>query len=95
MSIVCNVANHLPAVALNFGLVSALEWLVGDFGKRTGIACRLVQEADERELSDARATALFPIVQESVTKVARLPHYGGQRRAFALSAMTISALDGA
>ncbi|WP_206956616.1 hybrid sensor histidine kinase/response regulator [Trinickia acidisoli] len=66
-----NVANHLRPAALNFGLVSALEWLADDFGKRTGIPCRLVLNAGEPELDDAHATALFRVVQESMTNVAR------------------------
>lgn len=71
MSMVRNVANHLRPAALNFGLVSALEWLTEDFGKRTGIVCQLVLNADEPNLSDAHATALFRVVQESMTNVAR------------------------
>ncbi len=71
MLMVRNVANHLRPAALNFGLVSALEWLTEDFGKRTGIVCQLVLNADEPELSDAHATALFRVVQESMTNVAR------------------------
>ena len=71
MLMVRNVANHLRPAALNFGLVSALEWLTEDFGKRTGMVCQLVLNADEPELSDAHATALFRVVQESMTNVAR------------------------
>jgi len=66
-----NVANHLRPAALNFGLVSALEWLADDFGKRTGIPCQLVLNAGEPELDDAHATALFRVVQESMTNIAR------------------------
>lgn len=71
MLMVRNVANHLRPAALNFGLVSALEWLIEDFGKRTGMTCHLVSNAGEPELSDAHATALFRVVQESVTNIAR------------------------
>ncbi|RDV00935.1 PAS domain S-box protein [Trinickia dinghuensis] len=71
MLMVRNVANHLRPAALNFGLVSALEWLTEDFGKRTGIVCRLVLNADEPDLTDAHATALFRVVQESTTNIAR------------------------
>lgn len=71
MLMVRNVANHLRPAALNFGLVSALEWLVEDFGKRNGVVCQLVSNAGEPELSDAHATALFRVVQESMTNVAR------------------------
>ncbi|PTB22042.1 hypothetical protein C9I57_05385 [Trinickia symbiotica] len=66
-----NVANHLRPAALNFGLASALEWLAEDFGKRTGIPCQFLMNASEPVLCDAHATAVFRVVQESLTNVAR------------------------
>jgi signal transduction histidine kinase len=69
-----NVANHLRPAALNFGLTSALEWLAEDFGKRTGIPCQFLMNAPEPVLSDAHATAVFRVVQESLTNVARHAH---------------------
>ena len=66
-----NVANHLRPAALNFGLVSALEWLAEDFNKRTGIQCQFYLNAREPVLCDAHATAVFRMVQESLTNVAR------------------------
>jgi PAS domain S-box-containing protein len=69
-----NVANHLRPAALNFGLASALEWLAEDFGKRTGIPCQFLMNASEPVLSDAHATAVFRVVQESLTNVARHAH---------------------
>lgn len=64
------VATRLRPTALNLGLVAALEWLLEDFGQRTGIACRLDADA-EANLDDAQTTAVFRIVQESLTNVAR------------------------
>ena len=65
-----HVATQLRPTALNLGIVPALEWLLEDFGRRTGIAC--VFDADgEIEMDDAQATAIFRIVQESLTNVAR------------------------
>lgn len=66
-----NVANHLRPAALNFGLASALEWLAEEFGKRTGIPCQFLMNASEPVLCDAHATAVFRVVQESLTNVAR------------------------
>ena len=66
-----NVTNNLRPAALNFGVVSALEWLAEDFSKRTGIPCQVVLNGGEPQLSDAHATALFRVVQESMTNVAR------------------------
>ena len=72
-----NVANHLRPAALNFGLLSALEWLSEDFNKRTGISCQLLSIGSEPTVSDSRATAVFRVVQESLTNVAR--HAGATR----------------
>ena len=71
MWMVRNVANHLRPAALNFGLVSALEWLAQDFNARYYIQCTVVTHGDEPVLEDARATAIFRIAQESLTNVAR------------------------
>jgi PAS domain S-box-containing protein len=72
-----NVASHLRPAALNFGVVSALEWLVEDFGRRKGLACQLWIHGSEPALDDAHATAVFRIVQASLTNVAR--HAGASR----------------
>ncbi|MGQ7935177.1 response regulator [Paraburkholderia sp. D1E] len=66
-----NVANHLRPVALNFGIVSALEWLVEDFVRRNSIPCQLHINGGEPVLPDAYATAVFRIVQASLTNVGR------------------------
>ncbi|HWT38053.1 MAG TPA: response regulator [Paraburkholderia sp.] len=66
-----NVASHLRPAALNFGIVSALEWLVDEFNRRNAIPCELRIEGGEPALSDAPATAVFRIVQASLTNVAR------------------------
>jgi PAS domain S-box-containing protein len=77
ISMVRNVASHLRPAALNFGIVSALEWLVEEFNRRNAIACELRIEGGEPALSDAHATALFRIAQASLTNVAR--HAGATR----------------
>lgn len=72
-----NVANHLRPAALNFGIVSALEWLVSDFAQRNGIPCRLRINGSEPVLPDVHATVVYRIVQASLTNVAR--HAGASR----------------
>jgi len=69
-----NVANHLRPVALNFGVVSALEWLVENFIRRNGVPCQLHLNGDEPVLPEACATAVFRIVQASLTNVGRHAH---------------------
>ena len=71
IGVVRQVASNLRPAALNLGIVPALEWLVEDFGRRTGIAYELNLFGDGIELDDARATAVFRIVQESLTNVMR------------------------
>jgi signal transduction histidine kinase len=77
-----NVASHLRPAALNFGIVSALEWLAEDFSRRNDMPCQLVVRGGEPNLADAHATAVFRIVQESLTNVSR--HAGASRVAVTL-----------
>lgn len=72
-----SVASHLRPAALNFGIVSALEWLAEDFSRRHAIACELRVEGNEPVLSDMRATALYRIVESALDNVAR--HANAQR----------------
>jgi len=61
-----------PGLLDKLGLVAAIEWQAREFQERTEIACHL--DADDEALFDVRrdlATALFRIVQESLTNVAR------------------------
>lgn len=71
MQMVRNIAASLRPSPLSMGVNSALEWLSADFSGRTGIACKLIADDDDIRLSDRLATALFRIVQESLTNVTR------------------------
>ena len=71
IQVVRNVATALRPSALDMGLTSALEWLVSEFSKNTGIVCRLRAPAAKLDLDDERATAIFRVIQESLTNVAR------------------------
>ncbi len=71
IQVVRNVATSLRPAALNMGLTSALEWLVSEFSRNTGIACRLKAPEARLELDNERATAAFRVIQESLTNVAR------------------------
>lgn len=66
-----HLASQLRPVALNFGLASALEWLAEDFSRHTQIPCHFHIEGAEPVCAEPRATAIFRIVQESLTNVAR------------------------
>jgi signal transduction histidine kinase len=60
-----------PGVLDDLGLSAALEWLTAEFSERTGTRCRVESIIDESRLTKAQVTALFRIVQESLTNVSR------------------------
>ena len=64
-------ADLRPLMLDDLGLVPAAEWLVQNFRQRTGIACELALGVPELELRDPHATAIFRILQESLTNIAR------------------------
>lgn len=59
---------------LDFGLVAALEWQVKEFAAQAGLACTFRSNAKEVALDSDQATALFRIVQEALTNIARHAH---------------------
>jgi signal transduction histidine kinase len=52
-------------------VAAALDWLVKDFKKRTGINCEVVARGVDRTADTVLSTAIFRIVQEALTNVAR------------------------
>ena len=71
VDVVRNIASALRPHALNMGLVYAAEWLLTDLQERTGVRCRLHAPLEHLDVDDERATALFRILQESLTNIAR------------------------
>ncbi len=72
ISTVQRIATELrPVILDSLGLSAAVEWQAEDFARRTGIACRAVAPRGVTPLDRDRATALFRILQESLTNVAR------------------------
>ena len=71
IQVVRSVASNLRPAALDLGLVPAIEWLAEDFSRRWGIPCKLAVSDADIALDDETATAVFRIVQESLTNVAR------------------------
>jgi PAS domain S-box-containing protein len=64
-------ADLRPVMLDDLGLVPAIEWLANDFTNRYGIAVERDLDADATVFSSAAASALFRIVQEALTNVAR------------------------
>jgi two-component system sensor histidine kinase UhpB len=60
-----------PTVLDDLGLVAAIEWQVAEFEKRMAIRCVFQRPAQDVTLSEGMAVALFRILQESLTNVAR------------------------
>jgi PAS domain S-box-containing protein len=66
------IATNLRPRALDEGgLYFALQGLRDDFVERHGIACALFADESELRLDDAASTAIFRIVQEALTNIAR------------------------
>ena len=59
-----------PRLLDDLGLIPALDWYIGDFERRTGVVCSF-ENADVPHLNDLQTTAVYRIVQESLTNVAR------------------------
>jgi PAS domain S-box-containing protein len=64
------IASDLRPAVLDLGLTAAIEWQLEDFHKRTGISCELV-DGHNIEVSSTCATAIFRILQEALTNIAR------------------------
>lgn len=71
ISVVRNVASNLRPAALDLGIAPALEWLADNFSKSSGVSCVIDTYLDDIELNTEYATAIFRIVQESLTNVSR------------------------
>jgi PAS domain S-box-containing protein len=64
-------ADLRPLMLDDLGLTAAAEWLVNNFTSRTGIPCELVIGEGDLDLPDPHATAVFRVLQECLTNIAR------------------------
>jgi PAS domain S-box-containing protein len=78
------MADLRPMMLDDLGLGDAAAWLVDDFAKRSGIACRIDLAEDLEEVSKAVATAVYRAIQESLTNIAR---HAGAKNAWVNVAM--------
>ena len=65
------VTELRPVVLDQIGLVAAIEWQTGEFQERSGIVCETHLPTEEIPLDPERSTAVFRILQEALTNVAR------------------------
>jgi PAS domain S-box-containing protein len=74
MGAASRVARELrPGILKEFGLPAAIESLTEDFSQHFGVACR-VQCDDDLESDAETSLALFRIVQEALTNIAKHAH---------------------
>jgi PAS domain S-box-containing protein len=77
-------ADLRPLMLDDLGLADAAAWLVDDFAKRSGVACRIELPDEVPEISKAVAIAVYRAIQESLTNIAR--HAGAKSAWVALTA---------
>lgn len=65
------ISTALRPVAMDMGVVAALEWQAGRFKTFTSIPCKLHFSEIGAELDENIAIAIFRIVQESLTNITR------------------------
>jgi PAS domain S-box-containing protein len=64
-------AELRPGVLDDLGLVAAVEWQAQEFQTRMGIRCRFTSTLENITLDKEQSTAIFRILQETLTNVAR------------------------
>jgi two-component system sensor histidine kinase UhpB len=65
------LAELRPGVLDDLGLPAAIRWLAEEFTRRTEITCTVQLTGGEPQLDSGQATAVFRILQEALTNVAR------------------------
>lgn len=71
MDSVRDIIMDLRPPVLDLGLVPAIEWQVEEFRQHTGIACKVALNDADTGLETEHATAVFRMLQEALTNVAR------------------------
>jgi PAS domain S-box-containing protein len=60
-----------PGLLDDFGLLAAIEWEAGEFSKRTDIECDILSDPKDMILPQGLSTAIFRILQETLTNITR------------------------
>lgn len=58
-----------PGILDTLGLVPSIEWLVKEFTKKTGIACRFETEVQDQKFDETLSICFFRICQEALTNI--------------------------
>lgn len=65
------IINDLRPTVLDLGLSAAVAWQITEFRRRTSIECDLVENHPDIQVGDHCATALFRILQESLSNISQ------------------------
>ena len=68
-----------PAMLDDLGLNAAIEWLARETGRRIGVNMALHLENDDPPLTETAAIAVYRMVQEALTNIARHAHASAVR----------------
>ncbi len=60
-----------PAILDDLGLEAAIDWQASDFSSKAGVPCELDLQIGDLSMGPERDTAVFRILQEALTNVAR------------------------
>ena len=83
-------ADLRPLMLDDLGLADAASWLVDDFAKRSGVACRIDVPAELPPTSKAVGTAVYRAIQESLTNIGR---HANARSAWVMVAVEDGAIE--
>ncbi len=68
---ITRIGQDLRPGILDLGLPAAIEWQATDFSNRTGVAAEVRIQAEALELDSDAETALFSILRETLTNIAK------------------------
>ena len=68
------IINNLRPNVLDLGLSAAVEWQVGEFERRTGLKCELIDDSDDLAFHEQVSTGFLRILQESLSNIVRHAH---------------------
>jgi signal transduction histidine kinase len=69
-----HIINDLRPTVLDLGLNAAVEWQIAQFRARSGIVCELIDNDADIRIDDRSATAIFRILQESLSNILQHAH---------------------
>ncbi|WP_296001914.1 CHASE domain-containing protein [Rugamonas sp.] len=64
-----HIINDLRPTVLDLGLGAAVEWQIAQFRQRSGMVCELIEHQQDIVIDDHGATALFRVLQESLSNI--------------------------